>query len=187
MKWGAIDFEGKKIWFLEARYGGKEVHLTKGHRADKPVYLSEYEVKRLKAYKETCEHQGDNDLVFLDNGKPLPGDHALQVELQKAAEKVGLHLTFHGLRHWAGTMLARAGVPLKDIQVRLGHAHMQTTMIYLEEHDEGQQLAAEVASSFLRPCDPSIATVTREDSGNENLDGIVTSTVINNTAAAISA
>ena len=172
LKWGSIDFIGKKIWFLEARYMGKEVHLTKGHCSEKPVYLSDYEVERLRAYKATCEPQGDDDLVFLDNGQPMTGDHALQQELQKAAEMHGLHLTFHGLRHWAGTMLARAGAPLKDIQVRMGHAHLQTTMIYIEEHDEGQQNAAEIASQFMRPVvafSPGIATNTATKPGLENV------------------
>jgi integrase len=135
----------------------------------KPVYLSDYEVERLKAYKATCERQGDDDLVFLDSGQPMTGDHALQQELQKAAEMHGLHLTFHGLRHGAGTILARAGFPLKDIQVRLGYAHLQTTMTYLEEHDEGQQYATEIASQFMRPVvaiSPIIATNTATKRGS---------------------
>jgi integrase len=152
LKWGAVDLKGKRIWFLEVRYLGKEAHLTKGHRADKPVYLSDYEVVRLKEFKASCEHQDDNDLVFLDHGEPLTEDHALQQELQKGANKFGLHLTFHGLRHWAGTMLYRAGVPLEDIQARLGHSCWQTTADwYIEENDAGQQNAAEIASCFMRP------------------------------------
>jgi len=168
LKWGAVDFEGKKIWFLEARYMGKEAHLTKGHRADKPVFLTDFEVARLKAFKAGCDYQGDDDLVFLDHGKALTGDHALQQEFQKAAKKLGLHLTFHGLRHWAGTMLCRAGVPLKDIQARLGHSLWQTTANwYIEEHDQGQQNAAEVASSFMRSVvaiSPVTATATATNS-----------------------
>jgi integrase len=156
LKWNAVDFAGKKIWFLEARYMGREKHLTKGHRAQTPVYLTDFEVACLKAFKLTSENQGEDDLV---HGKPLTEDHALQQQLQKAAERKGLHLTFHGLRHWAGTMLYRAGVPIKDIQARLGHSRWQTTADwYIEENDQGQQNAAEIASRFLRPVTNAQAT-----------------------------
>jgi len=173
LKWNAVDFAGKKIWFLEARYMGKEEHLTKGHRAQTPVYLTDFEVARLKAFKAMCENQGEDDLVFLDHGKPLTEDHALQQQLQKAAERKGLHLTFHGLRHWAGTMLYRAGVPIKDIQARLGHSRWQTTADwYIEENDQGQQNAAEIASRFLRPVPNAQATIVVNNSVQSATIGI---------------
>lgn len=153
LKWGAVDLEGQHIWFLMARYAGREEHLTKGHRADKPVEITDFEVATLKAYKATCQVQGDNDLVFLDHGQPLVLQHCLRQELRKAARKFGVpDLTFHGLRHWAGTKLKEAGVDIKDIQARLGHSRYQTTADwYIEESNRDQQKAAEIASTLLRP------------------------------------
>ena len=56
-------------------------------------------------------------------------------------------------------MLYRAGVPIKDIQARLGHSRWQTTADwYIEENDQGQQNAAEIASRFLRPVTNAQAT-----------------------------
>jgi len=150
LKWGAVDFEGKMVWFLTARYEGIVEHLTKGHRAATPVYVTGFEVERLKEFKALSQHRGDDDLVFLDDGNPLDAQHC-RCELQKAAKKLGVHLTYHGLRHWAGTMLYRAGVPLKDIQARFGHSRYLTTAEwYIEEDSEGQRAAAEIASGFLR-------------------------------------
>ena len=72
--------------------------------------------------------------------------NALRCGLQKAAEKTGIHLTWHQLRHWSGTMLYRAGVPIKVIQARLGHSRWQTTADwYIENHTEGEREAADVA------------------------------------------
>lgn len=38
------------------------------------------------------------------------------------------HLSFHGLRHTAATMLINQGLPAKSISGRLGHADIGTTM-----------------------------------------------------------
>lgn len=41
-----------------------------------------------------------------------------------------LHIAFnyHSLRHTHATMLVEAGAPIKDVQERLGHAHVETTI-----------------------------------------------------------
>lgn len=41
------------------------------------------------------------------------------------------YFTFHALRHYGASALAKAGVPRTDIQTLLGHANMTTTDIYL--------------------------------------------------------
>ncbi len=76
--------------------------------------------------------------------------NALRCGLKKAAEKTGINLTWHQLRHWSGTMLYRAGVPIKVIQNRLGHPRWQTTADwYIESDREGEREAAHVASRLL--------------------------------------
>ncbi len=50
-----------------------------------------------------------------------------------------MHIPFnyHSLRHTHATMLIEAGAPLKDVQERLGHADIQTTMNkYVHNTDE---------------------------------------------------
>lgn len=39
-------------------------------------------------------------------------------------------MTCHNLRHSFATHLAAAGVPLRQLQSYLGHAHIQTTEVY---------------------------------------------------------
>ena len=74
----------------------------------------------------------------------------LRCGLKKGAEKIGIHLAWHQLRHWSGTMLYRAGVPIKVIQARLGHSRWQTTADwYIESDREGEREAAIVASRLL--------------------------------------
>jgi integrase len=55
------------------------------------------------------------------------------------------HLTFHDLRHLAGTLTALAGGTLKEIQARLGHASPDAAMIYQHvAHGRDDVLAAEI-------------------------------------------
>jgi integrase len=53
--------------------------------------------------------------------------HALHWGPVKAANKLGIRLTGHGLQRWTGTMLYYEGVDLKTIHSRLAHADVSTT------------------------------------------------------------
>jgi integrase len=152
LKWGAINFDDKLVWFLTASYAGEE-HLTKGHRSNKPLYLTDAEISRLRELKSLSPNSTESDFVFPDRkhpGRPMTEQNALRCGLMRAAEKIGIHLTWHQLRHWSGTMLYRAGVPIKIIQARLGHSRWQTTADWYVETDiEGEREAAMVASRLL--------------------------------------
>jgi len=69
---------------------------------------------------------------------------------------------FHDLRHTFGTRLAAAGVPLSDLQAIMGHASIETSMIYVHyvpQHDAADRLSrafdhstpAEAADVHRRP------------------------------------
>ena len=152
LKWGAISSYNQYVWFLSAVYVGEE-HKTKGHRSDKPVDLSEKEIERLRQFKARVPNATENDWVFPDPqhpGRPMTEQNALRRGLKKAAKKLGLHLTWHELRHWAGTMLHYEGVDLKTIQSRLGHADARATANwYIDFSRKAGQEAAQVASKLL--------------------------------------
>jgi len=151
LKWGAVNFEDKLVWFVTARYLGEE-HLTKGHRSQEPVVLMDEEIGRLREYRSRRQWVTDEDLVFphpKDPKRPMIDDLALSA-LQRAGAKVGLHVTWHQLRHWGASMLYRAGVPLKVIQKRLGHSKYQTTADWYIERDlELARQASKIQSELL--------------------------------------
>ena len=59
-------------------------------------------------------------------------------------------IPFHGLRHTAATLLIAAGVDVKTISARLGHALTSTTMnIYVHALQESDEKAADAISNLL--------------------------------------
>ncbi len=85
---------------------------------------------------------------------PLTYD-ALRAVLRRANELLGANWSMHDLRHTCALRMARdENLSLRDVQTLLGHAHLTTTQIYLEDdqdavikrvqqhHAEQQQRAA---------------------------------------------
>jgi len=53
------------------------------------------------------------------------------------------YFRFHPLRHFGATMLERAGVPIRTIQMLLGHSNRATTEIYLHSAGDEEKAAME--------------------------------------------
>ncbi len=101
----------------------------------------------------------DDLIVTGTRGKPLSGSgfRAMFFRKLKALEadgKVGSGLTFHGLRHTAGTMLAEAGASQLAIQRWLGHADAKMTNRYTNRA-EGRRLTRAALTLLEAPGDPS--------------------------------
>lgn len=59
-------------------------------------------------------------------------------------------ITVHGLRHTHASLLFEAGVTIKDVQVRLGHSDIKTTMdIYTHVTNSAREKAAKTFEDFI--------------------------------------
>ena len=59
-------------------------------------------------------------------------------------------VTLHGFRHTHASLLFEAGLPMKDVQTRLGHSNIQTTMnIYTHVTQQHQKKAVDKFSNFM--------------------------------------
>jgi len=72
--------------------------------------------------------------VFLYRGKPI---QRINKAWTDAVRRAGIpHITVHqGMRHTFGTRLARAGVPVNEIQELMGHTNIKTTQRYLHSNE----------------------------------------------------
>ena len=70
-------------------------------------------------------------VFFKGNGFPFTGDHFSR-RFKRACRKAGVEeeIHFHCLRHGTATKMIMNGALLPSVQIILGHANIQTTMIY---------------------------------------------------------
>ena len=78
--------------------------------------------------------------------------HALSARMRAASQAAGItkKATCHILRHSFATHLAAAGVPLHQIQAYLGHAHIETTMVYGHLTPINHEQAIDLIEPILR-------------------------------------
>lgn len=116
LKWADIDFDRNTI----------HLKLAKGNK-DRIVMLSPKVKKNL--LKLDIDKKG---LVFKTNRNGKYSLRTIELIVKKAADKAGIKkkVTPHSLRHSFATHLLEQGVDIRYIKDLLGHANLQTTMIY---------------------------------------------------------
>ncbi len=70
------------------------------------------------------------------------------IQVDKAVDD-GAHVRLHDLRHFHGTMLVGAGVPLPSVRDRLGHSSVTVTDIYVDGRWEWDREAAQIMGKIL--------------------------------------
>lgn len=112
---------------------------------------------------------GPDDLVFCTELGEHINDDRLREQFYAALEGAGLGdkragadpMVFHDLRHTFGTLAVEAW-PLHDVQAYMGHANIQTTMIYI--HHQPKTAAADKLSQLVaNAVTPDIAERLRSD------------------------
>ena len=120
LKLSDIDFERKTIHIRQSKY-----------KKDRIVPLSKYMAKGLKKYL-SAEHPH----IWLFNGKEPDGRYSvrgLSWIMRENLKKTNIkkEVSLHTLRHSYATHLLEEGVNILLIKKLLGHARIETTMIYL--------------------------------------------------------
>lgn len=120
MKISDIDFERKTIHIRQSKY-----------KKDRIVPLSDYMAKGLKKYLAV-----EKPHIWLFNGKEPNGRYSvkgLSWIMRETLKKTDIrkNVTLHSLRHSYATHLLEDGLNILIIKKLLGHAKIETTMIYL--------------------------------------------------------
>lgn len=99
-------------------------------------------------------------LVFGGRGTkqsvPWVSDNALTTAVAQAARRAGFRTTVHGLRHFYATQCAAAGVGVKELQRRMGHANFSITyQLYADFMPQSEEdPAAAAIAAVLAPTAP---------------------------------
>jgi len=164
VRWSDVDFSGPSITLSRAIVGSRGDSLiekdTKTH-AGRRVSLDKGTATSLKAQQKRVaerasavgEKLDDHGFVFSEDVvglQPWRPD-GVTASFVRLRNKVGLgSVRLHDLRHFAATQLLAAGVPVRTVSGRLGHANPATTLnVYAAWLQESDQVAATVLSELL--------------------------------------
>lgn len=139
LRWEDINFDSAQL-SVRASISRGIAGTPKSFGSIRTVPLAHRVAAILREHRERSSYGADSELVFCHPFTGNPYDPSKMRERFYAAmrraglgAKVGLNgggITFHSLRHTFGTHVASAGAPLVAIKDWMGHADIQTTMIY---------------------------------------------------------
>jgi hypothetical protein len=163
LRWSDIDFAGATITIrrsVASVAGGTVVKEPKTHAARRiaidAATLRTLEQRRehAAALADACRLAFDRDgFVFTsepDGSRPLHPD-TITGGFQRLRERTGLSdVRLHDLRHLHATQLLAAGVPVRTVSGRLGHANAATTLnVYAHFLEASDRQAADVIAGLL--------------------------------------
>jgi integrase len=141
LRWRDVDWVRRVIHVRRSYTWGSESAPKSGKVRSVP--LSDRPARALEALSRREEWTGDDDLVFISPAGGFIDESALRRRFYKALKGAGLpHMRFHDLRHTFGTLAVQI-FPLTDVKAFMGHADIQTTMIYahhVPQHDAAEKL-----------------------------------------------
>ncbi|HEV3001059.1 MAG TPA: tyrosine-type recombinase/integrase [Solirubrobacteraceae bacterium] len=148
LRWRDVDFARRLI---HVRWSIARHTLDRPKSASvRSVPMADQVAAALDALSRRGRFVGDDDFVFCTPlGEPR-SDYFIRGAFYEALDRAGLgHLRtkehavrFHDLRHTFGTLAVQAA-PISDVQAWMGHAQIQTTMIYVHyvpQHDAAEKL-----------------------------------------------
>lgn len=125
--------EGRPMWVtmnqvMRRGKGGSRIAEADGKSAS-ALRRIQVDPDTAAVVRRCCEGKKAGDLVFLWKGERPWQTHNFRDRLEKACAHAGLpHITPHWFRHTHVAWLAMSGAPLPELQRRIGHSSIQTTI-----------------------------------------------------------
>jgi integrase len=144
LRWADVDF-GKSTIHVRRNIPQHGVERVPKSGKVRSVPLADRAAEVLDGLSRRGDWTSDADFVFVHAlGGPVDAGR-LRIRFHAAREHAGLkYLRFHDLRHTFGTLAVRV-FPLTDVKAYMGHADVQTTMLYVHhvpQHDAADKLSA---------------------------------------------
>jgi integrase len=155
LRWRDIDFVNRLLHVRRSVWRGEEDTPKSGKARSVP--LIDQAAKALDGLSHREHFTGVDDYVFVTAKGTALDDTGMRDGLYAAMNKAGVSrhrgtgkpFVFHDLRHTFGTLAAKA-FALSDVRVYMGHADIQTTMVYVHhvpQHDAADKLGSLVAKA----------------------------------------
>ncbi len=145
LRWTDIDRDQLQLQVRQAiqRVGGSlQIGPVKTRAGQRDLPLLSVAVQALAQHRAAVPvtARGSDNLIFTSrNGHPIEPRNLVRA-FQRATRSYGLRvISIHHLRHTTATLLKHVGVPARDAQLILGHAHISTTQQLYQHADTGVQ------------------------------------------------
>jgi integrase len=164
LRWKHLDLDKRRVTIARsmAEVVGELIEKdTKTHQVRK-VTIDEETTSLLVAHREACADLatkcgasiGPNSFLFsheVDFSKPWRPNYAT-LAFGRLRDELGLDgVKLHHLRHFNATQLLSAGIDIRTVSGRLGHAHASTTLdFYAQFLQAADERAAEALGGLLR-------------------------------------
>lgn len=167
LRWSNVDLVNGDLSITKALVETRDRRIfekdTKTHQARR-IALDPATVEALRAWRAELEHRakacgvtlGSDGFVFSpvpDGSTPWRPFHWTSA-WRRLRDRIGIDpaVRLHDLRHFAATQLLDAGVPVKTVSGRLGHARPATTLnVYAHFIPSTDRVAAELMGKLLAP------------------------------------
>jgi integrase len=148
LRFGDMDYENA-VLHVRASFAGGHAGLPKSGKV-RSVPLIDQAARALDQLSRREQFNGQDDLVFCSEVGEHRDDSRIRRMFYSTLTEAGFeHLRqgprafrFHDLRHTFGTLAVKVW-PISDVQAYLGHADIQTTMLYVH-HQPRRAAAAEL-------------------------------------------
>lgn len=164
LEWGDIDFENNLLTVRRSSQyvpdKGVFTKETKTETSDRTIKLPAQAFELMREHQnyqrvqrqEAGEHWEEHDRLFTqEDGKPIHPDSVTGWFRDFIAKTNLPRITIHSLRHTNITLLIAAGVPLRTVSYRAGHAQTSTTAnIYSHAIRTADEIASEVIGDILK-------------------------------------
>lgn len=164
LQWNDINFKEQEIRINKALASGEDhqlyVKVTKTKGSIRTIKMDKVTLDILEVWKKKQKQDylklgintlKTNQLVFSNEHNKYLQPTKTRKWMVQVQKKYNLKkITTHGLRHTHCSLLFEAGATIKEVQDRLGHTDVQTTMnIYAHVTEKAKELAAEKFATYM--------------------------------------
>ena len=163
LTWHDLDYKNNTIAInktLARTNNGIKIQTPKTKASNRVISLDNETIQVLKMWQLEQRKQllkvginaMDSKQLIFSNGKNsfiiVP---TVRLAIKQIAKKAGIHsITTHGFRHTHATLLFASGLDIKQVQARLGHSNVQTTLnIYTHAMKEKQDKIGDAFAKYI--------------------------------------
>ncbi|MFR0524269.1 tyrosine-type recombinase/integrase [Ligilactobacillus salivarius] len=164
LTWHDLDIKNKTVSVskpVARTEKGLVIQTPKTKASNRKISLDDRTIQILKEWQLEQRKQllmlginamNKEQLIFSNNSNTFITNETVRGYIKQISKKAGIYqITTHGFRHTHATLLFASGMDIKQVQARLGHSKVQTTLdIYTHVMKEKQD---EIGDEFARYVD----------------------------------